>query len=121
MSSITLLDLWAASEYIGSPFIMPGGVDLSCLVESAGGSFRNRKSLVHLTLSLQSCQESQLSLLDHSGVTVQVVVACLGSLLLLVQVSMVDGSLFDSLEAIARSLKGNNKPFGGIQLVLAGL
>lgn len=34
---------------------------------------------------------------------------------------MVDGSLFDSLEAIARSLKGNSKPFGGIQLVLAGL
>lgn len=33
---------------------------------------------------------------------------------------MVDGSLFDSLEAIARSLRGNNKPFGGIQLILAG-
>lgn len=36
------------------------------------------------------------------------------------EVSMVDGSLFDSLEAIARSLRGNNKPFGGIQLILAG-
>lgn len=36
------------------------------------------------------------------------------------QVSMVDGSLFDSLEAIARSIRGSKAPFGGIQLVLAG-
>ena len=33
---------------------------------------------------------------------------------------MVDGSLFDSLEAIARSIRGNKDPFGGIQLILAG-
>ena len=36
------------------------------------------------------------------------------------QVSMVDGLLFDSLEAIARSIRGSKAPFGGIQLVLAG-
>ena len=34
---------------------------------------------------------------------------------------MVDGLLFDSLEAIARSIRGSKAPFGGIQLVLAGL
>ena len=33
---------------------------------------------------------------------------------------MVDGSLFDSLEAIARSIRGSKDPFGGIQLILAG-
>lgn len=38
----------------------------------------------------------------------------------LFQVSMVDGSLFDSLDAIARSIRGSKAPFGGIQLVLAG-
>lgn len=50
--------------------MMPDGVDLSWLGESASGSFRNRKSLVHLTLGLPSRQESQLSVLDHSGVNV---------------------------------------------------
>ena len=34
---------------------------------------------------------------------------------------MVDGALFDSLEAIARGVRGNKEPFGGIQLILAGL
>jgi ATP-dependent DNA helicase PIF1 len=33
---------------------------------------------------------------------------------------MIDGDLFDKLEAVARGVKGNDRPFGGIQLVLAG-
>jgi len=31
-------------------------------------------------------------------------------------VSMIDGELFDKLEEIARRLKKNKKPFGGIQV-----
>ncbi|PIL30943.1 hypothetical protein GSI_07112 [Ganoderma sinense ZZ0214-1] len=33
---------------------------------------------------------------------------------------MIDGKLFDKLEYIARTLRKNNYPFGGIQLVLSG-
>lgn len=36
------------------------------------------------------------------------------------EVSMVDGDLFDKLEAIARQLRNNGRPFGGIQLVITG-
>lgn len=36
------------------------------------------------------------------------------------EISMVDGDLFDKLEAIARSMKKNSRPFGGIQLVVTG-
>ena len=36
------------------------------------------------------------------------------------EVSMVDGELFDKLEAIARQLRNNGRPFGGIQLVVTG-
>ncbi|GJE87832.1 ATP-dependent DNA helicase PIF1 [Phanerochaete sordida] len=36
------------------------------------------------------------------------------------EVSMIPGSLFGKLENIARRLRGNERPFGGIQLVLAG-
>jgi hypothetical protein len=35
-------------------------------------------------------------------------------------VSMVDGRLWDKLEAVARKIRQNTKPFGGIQLVLCG-
>ena len=35
-------------------------------------------------------------------------------------VSMVDGGLFDKLEALARTLRRNERPFGGIQLVITG-
>lgn len=34
-------------------------------------------------------------------------------------VSMVDGALFDKLENIARLIRRNNKPFGGIQVLLS--
>ena len=37
-----------------------------------------------------------------------------------VQVSMLDGALFDALEALARGIRGKQGPFGGIQLILAG-
>lgn len=36
------------------------------------------------------------------------------------EVSMVDGELFDKLESIARQLRNNGRPFGGIQLVITG-
>ena len=36
------------------------------------------------------------------------------------EVSMIDGGLFTKLEAIARSIRGSTKPFGGIQLVRIG-
>jgi len=35
-------------------------------------------------------------------------------------VSMVDATLFDKLEALARILRKDNRPFGGIQLVVTG-
>ena len=35
-------------------------------------------------------------------------------------VSMVDGKLFDTLEYLARKIRGNDAPFGGIQLVICG-
>ncbi|GAB4815472.1 hypothetical protein N2152v2_002518 [Parachlorella kessleri] len=40
--------------------------------------------------------------------------------LIIDEVSMMDGRLFDSLEAIARRVRGSNAPFGGIQLILSG-
>merc|ERR1712136_402799 len=36
------------------------------------------------------------------------------------EISMVDGDFFDKLEAVARAIKGNDKPFGGIVLALCG-
>ncbi len=36
------------------------------------------------------------------------------------EISMVDGDLFDKLEAIARAIRNNGRPFGGIQLVITG-
>lgn len=36
------------------------------------------------------------------------------------EISMVDGELFDKLEAIARTMRNNGRPFGGIQLVVTG-
>lgn len=36
------------------------------------------------------------------------------------EISMVDGELFDKLETIARTMRNNGRPFGGIQLVITG-
>lgn len=36
------------------------------------------------------------------------------------EVSMVDGDMFDKLESIARQIRNNPRPFGGIQLVITG-
>jgi ATP-dependent DNA helicase PIF1 len=36
------------------------------------------------------------------------------------EISMVDGDLFDKLEAIARQIRNNGRPFGGIQIVITG-
>ena len=40
--------------------------------------------------------------------------------LIIDEISMVDGDLFDKLEAIARATRNNGRPFGGIQLVITG-
>ncbi|TBU34899.1 P-loop containing nucleoside triphosphate hydrolase protein [Dichomitus squalens] len=40
--------------------------------------------------------------------------------LIIDEISMLDGRLFDKLEYIARKLRKNERPFGGIQLVLSG-
>ena len=41
-------------------------------------------------------------------------------ILIVDEISMVDGDLFDKLEAIARQIRGNGRPFGGIQLIITG-
>jgi ATP-dependent DNA helicase PIF1 len=40
--------------------------------------------------------------------------------LIIDEVSMVDGELFDKLSQIARTIRNNGRPFGGIQLVITG-
>ena len=40
--------------------------------------------------------------------------------LIIDEISMVDGDLFDKLEAVARTIRNNGRPFGGIQLVITG-
>jgi ATP-dependent DNA helicase PIF1 len=40
--------------------------------------------------------------------------------LIIDEVSMIDGDLFDKLEQIARTLRNNGRPFGGIQLIITG-
>lgn len=41
-------------------------------------------------------------------------------ILIIDEISMVDGDLFDKLETIARIIRNNGRPFGGIQLVITG-
>lgn len=41
-------------------------------------------------------------------------------ILVIDEISMVDGDLFDKLETIARLMRNNGRPFGGIQLVITG-
>ncbi|XP_053610847.1 ATP-dependent DNA helicase PIF1 [Plodia interpunctella] len=40
--------------------------------------------------------------------------------LIIDEISMVDGTFFEKLEAVARHVRRNEKPFGGIQLILCG-
>ncbi|CAH2310452.1 ATP-dependent DNA helicase PIF1 [Pelobates cultripes] len=40
--------------------------------------------------------------------------------LIIDEVSMVEGELFDKLEAVARAVRGKDEPFGGIQLIVCG-
>jgi len=40
--------------------------------------------------------------------------------LIIDEISMIDGNYFKKLEAVARIVKGSDKPFGGIQLILTG-
>ncbi|EDO17699.1 hypothetical protein Kpol_1033p2 [Vanderwaltozyma polyspora DSM 70294] len=40
--------------------------------------------------------------------------------LIIDEISMIDGKFLDKLEELARRIRKNNKPFGGIQLVLTG-
>lgn len=41
-------------------------------------------------------------------------------ILIIDEISMVDAELFDKLEAIAREVRRNGRPFGGMQLVITG-
>lgn len=41
-------------------------------------------------------------------------------ILIIDEISMVDGDLFDKLEGVARIIRNNGRPFGGIQLVITG-
>lgn len=41
-------------------------------------------------------------------------------ILVIDEISMVDGELFDKLENVARIIRNNGRPFGGIQLVVTG-
>ena len=36
------------------------------------------------------------------------------------EISMLDGTLFDQLDAIARAVRANDAPFGGLQIVACG-
>ena len=40
--------------------------------------------------------------------------------LIIDEISMIDADFFDKLEAVARSIKKNDRPFGGIHLILSG-
>ena len=40
--------------------------------------------------------------------------------LIIDEVSMLDGDVFDKLEAVARRVRNNQRPFGGLQLILSG-
>lgn len=40
--------------------------------------------------------------------------------LIIDEISMVDGEYFEKIEAVARYIRKNDKPFGGIQLILCG-
>ncbi|XP_043591406.1 ATP-dependent DNA helicase PIF1 isoform X3 [Bombus pyrosoma] len=40
--------------------------------------------------------------------------------LIIDEISMVDGDYFDKIEAVARHIRRNERPFGGIQLILCG-
>uniref|UniRef100_A0A1B0B7Q8 ATP-dependent DNA helicase PIF1 n=1 Tax=Glossina palpalis gambiensis TaxID=67801 RepID=A0A1B0B7Q8_9MUSC len=40
--------------------------------------------------------------------------------LIIDEISMVDGEFFDKIEAVARHVRRNDRPFGGIQLILCG-
>ncbi|XP_028415326.1 ATP-dependent DNA helicase PIF1-like isoform X2 [Dendronephthya gigantea] len=40
--------------------------------------------------------------------------------LIIDEISMIDSELFDKIEAVARALRKNDRPFGGIQLIVCG-
>ena len=40
--------------------------------------------------------------------------------LIIDEISMVDSELFDKLEGVARVMRNNGRPFGGIQLIITG-
>ena len=42
------------------------------------------------------------------------------NVLIIDEISMMDSELFDKLENLARMIRRNNKPFGGIQIILSG-
>ncbi|CUM56142.1 unnamed protein product [Debaryomyces fabryi] len=45
---------------------------------------------------------------------------CLVKVLIIDEISMIDGVFLNKLDSIAKTLRRNNKPFGGIQLIVCG-
>lgn len=43
------------------------------------------------------------------------------NVLIIDEISMVGGEYFDELERMAKKLRGNNKPWGGIQILVCGV
>ena len=37
------------------------------------------------------------------------------------EISMVSAELFDGIEQVVRDIRGNYKPFGGVQLIVSGV
>ena len=42
------------------------------------------------------------------------------NILIIDEISMISGETFDVIEQAVRTIRGNNLPFGGIQLIVAG-
>jgi len=57
----------------------------------------------------------------ESDIAVCLTCTCLDAQVLIIdEISMVSGEMFNELEVMARRIMGNPAPFGGVQLVLSG-
>lgn len=86
----------------GTGAIIIGGVTLHSYLGIGLG-----ENLTHLLTSISNSRKAQA---NWKRVRV----------LIIDEVSMLPGELFEKLEIIARKIRDNDKPFGGIQLVLVG-
>ena len=58
-------------------------------------------------ISLMVCVSSTCFILPHRTLVVD-------------EISMIDGELFEKMEDLAKQVRKNKMPFGGIQLILCG-